>query len=70
MKFSASLSRTLYLETYDDIRANLDEIKKLGTMQLKTIHKKKDGSSVFVSEQIRYLKDRNMFICMVKEDTI
>ena len=60
----------VYLETYDDIRANLDEIKKLGTMQVKTIHKKKDGSSVFVSEQIRYLKDRNMFICMVKEDTM
>ena len=67
---SLSFADVVYLETYDEIRANLDEIKKLGTMQVKTIHKKKDGSSVFVSEQIRYLKDRNMFICMVKEDTI
>jgi len=67
---SLSFADVVYLESYDEIRANLDEIKKLGTMQVKTIHKKKDGSSVFVSEQIRYLKDRNMFICMVKEDTI
>ena len=67
---SLTFADVVYLETYDEIRANLDEIKKLGTMQVKTIHKKKDGSSVFVSEQIRYLKDRNMFICMVKEDTM
>jgi PAS domain S-box-containing protein len=67
---SLTFADVVYLETYDEIRANLDEIKKLGAMQVKTIHKKKDGSSVFVSEQIRYLKDRNMFICMVKEDTV
>ena len=65
---SLTFADVAYLETYDEIRANLDEIKKLGIMQVKTIHKKKDGSSVFVSEQIKYLKDRNMFICMVKED--
>jgi PAS domain S-box-containing protein len=67
---SLTFADVVYLETYDEIRANLDEIKKLGTIQVKTIHKKKDGSSVFVSEQIRYLKDRNIFICMVKEDTM
>jgi PAS domain S-box-containing protein len=67
---SLTFADVVYLETHDEIKANLDEIKKLGTMQVKTIHKKKDGSSVFVSEQIKYLKDRNMFICMVKEDTM
>jgi PAS domain S-box-containing protein len=67
---SLTFADVVYLETYDKIRANLDEVKKLGIMQVKTIHKKKDGSSVFVSEQIRYLKDRHMFICMVKEDTM
>jgi PAS domain S-box-containing protein len=67
---SLTFADVVYLETYDEIRANLDEIKKLGAMQVKTIHKKKDGSSVFVSEQIKYLKDRNMFICMVKEDAM
>lgn len=60
----------VYLESYKDIKASLDEIKKQGSTQIKSIHKKKDGSSVFVSEHITYLKDRNMFICMVKQDTI
>jgi PAS domain S-box-containing protein len=60
----------VYLESFEEIKTNLDEIKKQGMMQIKNIHKRKDGSSVFVSEQIKYLKDRNMFICMVKEDTV
>lgn len=60
----------VYLESYKDIRSSLDEIKKQGSTQIKSIHKKKDGSSVFVSEHITYLKDRNVFICMVKQDTM
>ena len=67
---SLTFADIVYLESYDDIRANLDEIKKQGTMQIKNIHKKKDKSSVFVSEHIRYMKDRNMFICMVKQDVM
>jgi PAS domain S-box-containing protein len=67
---SLSLADVAYLETLDEIKASLDVIKKQGDIKVKTIHKKKDGSSVFVSEHIKYLKDRNMFICMVKEDTI
>jgi PAS domain S-box-containing protein len=57
-----------YLESLDEIKTNLETVKKQGTMTIKTIHKKKDGASVFVSEHIQYLKDRNMFICMIKED--
>ena len=60
----------VYLESYQDIKASLDEIKKVGSSHIKSIHKKKDGSSLFVSEFITYLKDRNMFICMVKQDII
>jgi PAS domain S-box-containing protein len=60
----------VYLESYKDIKASLDGIKKQGSTQIKSIHKRKDGSSVFVSEHITYLKDRNMFICMVKQDTM
>jgi PAS domain S-box-containing protein len=67
---SLTFSDVVYLESYDDIKASLDEVKKQGSMQTKNIHKKKDGSSVFVSEHIKYLKDRNLFICMVKEDTM
>jgi len=66
---SLHVSDVAYLESRDDIKTNLEEIKKQGALDVKTIHKKKDGSSVFVSEHIKYLKDRNMFICMVKEDS-
>lgn len=65
---SLNFSDVLYLDSLNDIKASLEEIKKQGTIQLKNIHKKKDGSSIFVSEHIRYLKDRNLFICMVKQD--
>jgi len=65
-----TLSDVSCLESHEAIKANLMEAKKNGTMRVKTIHKKKDGSSVLVSEQIKYLKDRNMFICMVKEDLL
>jgi PAS domain S-box-containing protein len=67
---SLSFADVAYLETLDEVKASLDAIKKQGDIKVKTIHKKKDGSSVFVSEHIKYLKDRNMFICMVKEDTM
>ena len=39
-------------------------------MNLKTMHKKKDGTSIFVSENIQYLKDKNTFKCTVKEDSL
>jgi len=51
------------------MKEKLKEAKKHGSIFLKTIHKRKDGSSLFVSEQIDYLKDKNLFQCMVKEET-
>jgi PAS domain S-box-containing protein len=65
---SHNFADLVYLESYDDIKANLTEIKKQGTMEVKNIHRKKDGASIFVSEHIIYVKDRNMFICKVKQD--
>lgn len=67
---SLTFADIVYLESFQDIKTSLDEIKKQGSMLVKNIHKRKDGTSVFVSEHIKYLKDRNMFICMVKEDRI
>ncbi|KYK21095.1 hypothetical protein AYK25_03705 [Thermoplasmatales archaeon SM1-50] len=65
---SLTFSDVVYLESPNNIKASLEEIKKQGNKYIKDIHKKKDGSSIFVSEQIRYLKDRNVFICMVKQE--
>ena len=53
---SLNVSDVAYLESYDEIKANLEEIKKQGALEIKTIHKKKDGSSMFVSEHIKYLE--------------
>lgn len=65
---SLNLADFDYLETKEDIKDKIYKIKKQGKINLKTIHKKKNGSSIFVSENILYLKDKNMFKCIVKED--
>jgi PAS domain S-box-containing protein len=57
-----------YLETKEKIQEKIRKIKEQGSMDLKTIHKKKDGSSLFVTENIQYLKDENKFRCIVKKD--
>ncbi len=63
-----NLSDLDYLETKDEIKNKLDKIKKAGNSQFKTIHKKKNGSSLLVNEDIEYLKDKNLFRCVIRED--
>ena len=53
------------LETQESIKKKISEIKKQGNINVKTIHKRKDGSSIFVSENIQYLNDENKFKCIV-----
>ena len=65
---SLTVADVAYLDSLEKIRSMLDTIKKQGSIRLKTIHRKKDGSSVFVTERIQYMKERNLFICIVKED--
>lgn len=57
------------IEDKDGIEKKIKQIKKQGIVRLKTIHKRKNGSSVLVTEDIRYLEDRHMFQCTVKEDS-
>ena len=56
------------LETKEDIKKKINKIKKQGKINIKTIHKKKNGTSIFVSENIQYIKDKNLFKCNIKED--
>jgi PAS domain S-box-containing protein len=56
------------LESLEEIRSTLDAIKNQGSINIKTIHRKKNGTSMLVSEHIQYLKDRNMFLCLVKRE--
>ncbi len=57
------------IENKDDIEKKIKQIKKQGHVRLKTIHKRKNGSSVLVTENIKYIKDKHMFQCTVKEDS-
>jgi PAS domain S-box-containing protein len=65
---SLNLSDLDYLETKDEIKNKINKIKKLGNTQFKTIHKKKNGSSLLVNEEIQYIKDKNLFKCVIRED--
>jgi len=56
------------LETLEEIRSILETIKKQGCIEIKTIHRKKDGTSLLVQEHVQYLKERNRFLCLVKAE--
>ena len=56
-------------ENQESIRKKIKEIKEQGSINIKTIHKRKDGSSILVSENIQYLEDQNRFKCFVREDS-
>jgi len=56
------------LETKDDILDKIDKAKKNGVISFKTIHKRKDGSTVFVYEKLKYIKDENKFKCIIREE--
>jgi PAS domain S-box-containing protein len=57
-----------FLETKDNIEKRMKEIKKQGSVNFKTIHKKKNGTSIFVNENVQYIKEKNLFKCIVKDD--
>ncbi len=56
------------LESKKDILNKMQEAKKKGSISFKSIHKRKDGTSVLVYENMQYLKDKNMFKCIARED--
>ena len=56
------------LESQEDIVEKINQAKRNGVYSFKTIHKKKDGSPILVYQNIQYLKDKNQFKCIVRED--
>jgi len=56
------------LESKKDLAKKINQVKKNGVASFKTIHKRKDGSAVLVHENLQYLKDKNAFKCIVRED--
>jgi PAS domain S-box-containing protein len=56
------------LETKEDIIKKIEKIKSQGPISFKTIHKRKDGTSVLVEQNIQYLNGQNKFKCVVRQD--
>jgi len=56
------------LESKKEILERIKKVKKDGAVVLKTIHKRKDGSTLFVDENLQYLKKKNEFKGIVHED--
>jgi PAS domain S-box-containing protein len=65
---SLTIADITALETPDEIRATLDALKTKGSIDIKTVHRRKNGTSMLVSEHIQYLKEGNRFLCQVKEE--
>ncbi|MFH1100537.1 MAG: PAS domain S-box protein [Methanobacteriota archaeon] len=56
------------LETSESIKEKFRDAKKHGSVLVKTIHKRKDGSSLLVRAQIDYLRDKNLYQCLITEE--
>lgn len=56
------------LESKKDIKNKINCAKEKGSITFKTIHKRKDGSAILVKENMQYLKDRDAFKIIVRED--
>lgn len=56
------------LESKKELLEKINKVKKTGVFTFKTIHKRKDGSVILVQENMQFLKDKNAFKCIVRED--
>ena len=65
---SLNLSDIDALESKNDIIDKIKKTKKDGVLSFKTIHKRKDGSAILVYENLQYIKDKNQFKGIVRED--
>ena len=65
---SLSLQELDCFDKKDNIKSKVDKVKDQGRMNFKTMYRKKDQKIVLVIETIRYLKDIDLFECLVKEE--
>ncbi len=65
---SLSLDELDCFEKKDKIKNKVVLVKDKGKMNFKTMYRKKDQRIILVIESIRYLKDMDLFECLVKEE--
>jgi len=56
------------LETKKDLFEKINLAIKKGAYSFKTIYKRKDGSTILVFENLQYIKNKDNFKCIVRED--
>jgi len=57
------------LQTKNDMKTKIDTVKKKGSIDFKTIHKRKDGSVILVRENLSYIKDKKLVKCIVTDES-
>ncbi len=57
-----------FLESTTDIQDKLTKIKNHGPMKQKSIIRRKDGSSIFVTEILEYIPDQHKYVCLINEE--
>ena len=57
-----------FLETPKNLSDILNQIRNAGKITKKSIHRRKDGSSIFVTETVHYSQEHHKFICKVTEE--
>ncbi|UCF49417.1 MAG: PAS domain S-box protein [Thermoplasmatales archaeon] len=65
---SLNLEKLDCFEKKDNIKNKVVLVKDKGKMNFKTMYRKKDQRIILVIETIRYLKDMDLFECLVKEE--
>ncbi|KYK30540.1 MAG: hypothetical protein AYK22_03455 [Thermoplasmatales archaeon SG8-52-3] len=65
---SLNLEEIDCFEKKDNIKNKVDLVKDKGKMNFKTMYRKKDQKIILVLETIRYMKDMDLFECLVKEE--
>ena len=63
-----NLSDIDMLESKKDLKDKIRKAKKDGIISFKTIHKRKDGSVLLVYENFKYVKDKNEFKGIIREE--
>jgi HAMP domain-containing protein len=56
------------LETKNDLQKTTNQLKKVGNIDIKSIFQAKNGTSLFVTEKLQYLQDKDLFQCLFRED--
>ena len=63
-----NLSELEFLESPNNLSEVLNQIRDAGKITKKSIHRRKDGSSIFVTETVYYSQEHHRFICKVTEE--